>query len=63
MVRRMVFAGKNLLAGGELGLGARVFDGLLDGFFNLIPVPGINAVDLAKEMLLDLAQHIPLVGV
>lgn len=45
---------------GKLGLGTRILDGLLDNPLNLIPVAGINALNLASEMLLDLAKHIPL---
>lgn len=48
---------------GKVGLSARVLDRLLDDVLHLIPVTGIDAINLALEVLLDLAQHLPLVAV
>lgn len=48
---------------GELSLGARVLDRPLDDPLDLIPVAGVNAFNLAGEVLLDLAKHVPLLPV
>lgn len=49
-----------MLVDSKVGLSARVLDSLLDDLFDLIPVTSIDAINLATEVLLDLAQHVPL---
>lgn len=47
----------------ELGLGTRVLDGLLDDLLDLIPVASVDTLDLTAEVLLDHAEHLPLIAV
>lgn len=47
----------------EGGLGAGALDGLFDDLLHLIPVVGVDTLNVASEMLLDLAQHLPLAAV
>jgi hypothetical protein len=39
---------------------ASVLDRFLDDIFDLIPVLGIDTLDAAVEILLDLVEHVPL---
>lgn len=54
---------KNLLIASEVGLGASILDRFLDNALHLIPVVGLNPLDLAVEMLLDLPQVQPFLAV
>lgn len=40
-------------------LGTHVLDRLLDRLLNLVPVAGVDALDVASEMLLNLVKHFP----
>lgn len=44
---------------GKVRGSTRVLDCLFDDLFDLIPVLGVNALDVAAEVLLDLAEHLP----
>jgi hypothetical protein len=44
-------------------LGAWVLDRLLDDLLHLVPVVGVHSVNVASEVFLDLAEHIPLIPV
>lgn len=47
----------------EVGLRARVFERPFDEILNLIPVVGLDALNAAVEVLLNLPQHLPFVAV
>ena len=47
--------GGHLLLVFEVCLSARVLDSLFDDLFDLIPVASVYTIDLAAEMLLNLA--------
>jgi hypothetical protein len=47
----------------EVGLRTRVLECLLDEFFNFVPVVGLDTLNTAVEVLLNLAQHLPFLAV
>jgi hypothetical protein len=52
-----------LVALDKVGLSSGILDRFLNHILYFIPVAGINAVDNALEVLLDLAKHLPLIAV
>lgn len=52
-----------LVALDKVGLSSGILDRFLDHILHFIPIAGINAVDDALEVLLDLAKHLPLIAV
>lgn len=47
----------------EVGLRARIFECPFDEVLNLVPVVGLDALNAAVEVLLNLPQHLPFVAV
>lgn len=52
-----------LVALDKVGLSSGILDRFLNHFLHFIPIAGINAVDDALEVLLNLAKHLPLIAV
>lgn len=52
-----------ILRRNKVGLRTRVLECAFDEVFNLVPVVGLNTLNAAIEVLLDLAQHVPLLAV
>lgn len=53
----------HLVALDKVGLSSGVLDRFLNHILHFVPVAGINTVDNALEVLLDLAKHLPLIAV
>lgn len=47
----------------EVGLRTRVLECFLDEFFNFVPVVGLDTLNTAVEVLLNLAQHLPFIAI
>lgn len=47
----------------EVALGAGVFNRLLDDVFHLVPILGVDTLDICVKVFLNLVEHVPFFAV